>query len=92
MDSNIIDCDLMRPWLDGGRGALGFYRIGPPADPVKLELALQANVLAGITAYATTAVTGAREGSSKRARSGSTVSHSHTPTDSSVTIGMKGAS
>ena len=42
MDANIIDCDLTRPWMDGGRDALGFYRLGPASDPVKVEFALEA--------------------------------------------------
>jgi hypothetical protein len=42
MDANIIDCDLTRPWMDGGRDALGFYRIGPASDPAKVDFALEA--------------------------------------------------
>jgi hypothetical protein len=42
MDPNIVDCDLTRPWMDGGRDAIGFYRIGPPSDPVRVEFALEA--------------------------------------------------
>jgi hypothetical protein len=43
---NIIDCDLTRPWVDGGRDAIGFYRIGPPADPIRVEFALEAKCYA----------------------------------------------
>jgi len=43
---NIIDCDLTRPWADGGRDAVGYYRIGPPEDPIKVEFALEAKCYA----------------------------------------------
>ena len=42
MDQNVVDCDLTRPWRDGGRDAVGFYRIGPPSDPIRVEFALEA--------------------------------------------------
>lgn len=42
MDANIVEVDVTRPWADGGRDALGLYRIGPAADPVKVEFALEA--------------------------------------------------
>jgi hypothetical protein len=34
--------DVTRPWRDGGRDAVGDYLIGPPADPVAVEFALEA--------------------------------------------------
>ena len=42
LDPNVVDCDLTRPWRDGGRDAVGFYRIGPPSDPIRVEFALEA--------------------------------------------------
>jgi hypothetical protein len=42
MDQNVVDCDLTRPWRDGGRDAVGFYRIGPASDPIRVEFALEA--------------------------------------------------
>jgi hypothetical protein len=42
MDQNVVDCDLTRPWRDGGRDAIGFYRIGPASDPIRVEFALEA--------------------------------------------------
>jgi Restriction endonuclease AspBHI N-terminal len=42
MDRNVVDCDLTRPWRDGGRDAVRFYRIGPPSDPIRVEFALEA--------------------------------------------------
>lgn len=41
-DPNVIDCDLTRPWRDGGRDALGRYRIGSKRDSVLVEFALEA--------------------------------------------------
>src|SRR5262249_39484509 len=43
---DIIDCDLTRPWADGGRDAVGYYRIGPPAGPINVEFALEAKCYA----------------------------------------------
>jgi hypothetical protein len=42
MDSNIIEYDLTRPWRDGGRDALGKYRIGTPENAINVEFALEA--------------------------------------------------
>lgn len=42
MDSNIIRCDLTRPWVDGGRDAMGDYRIGEENNSIKVEFALEA--------------------------------------------------
>lgn len=42
----IVDCDLTRPWVDGGRDAVGHYRIGPSADAIKVEFALEAKCYA----------------------------------------------
>lgn len=42
MDKNIINIDVTRPWRDGGRDAVGFYRIGTADDNIKVEFALEA--------------------------------------------------
>jgi hypothetical protein len=42
MDNNIIKIDVTRPTRDGGRDAIGFYRIGHPHDEIKVEFALEA--------------------------------------------------
>lgn len=42
MDLNIISIDVTRPWRDGGRDAIGFYRIGTAEDNIKVEFALEA--------------------------------------------------
>jgi hypothetical protein len=42
MDSNITRYDLTRPWRDGGRDALGKYRIGNPQNAIEVEFALEA--------------------------------------------------
>lgn len=42
MDSDIIQCDLTRPWRDGGRDALGIYRVGHGKNSIKVEFALEA--------------------------------------------------
>jgi hypothetical protein len=34
--------DVTRPWRDGGRDAVGEYLLGPAADPVAVEFALEA--------------------------------------------------
>jgi hypothetical protein len=39
---NITQYDLTRPWKDGGRDALGTYRIGSGAGHVDVEFALEA--------------------------------------------------
>jgi Restriction endonuclease len=38
--------DVTRPWRDGGRDAVGEYLIGPAADPVAVEFALEAKCYA----------------------------------------------
>jgi hypothetical protein len=43
---DIVDCDLTRGWVDGGRDAIGRYRIGPTADYVRVEFALEAKCYA----------------------------------------------
>ena len=40
MDPNIISIDVTRPWRDGGRDALGLYRIGTSNDNIEVEFAL----------------------------------------------------
>lgn len=42
VDGNVIDFEVTRPWRDGGRDAVGRYRIGTSADPVKVDFALEA--------------------------------------------------
>jgi hypothetical protein len=42
MAPNITSIDLTRPWMDGGRDAVGHYRIGTDADAIKVEFALEA--------------------------------------------------
>jgi hypothetical protein len=41
-DQNVVACDLTRPWVDGGRDAVGKYRIGLPSNAVIVEFALEA--------------------------------------------------
>ncbi|MBU3617622.1 restriction endonuclease [Polynucleobacter sp. JS-Fieb-80-E5] len=42
MDKNIISCDNTRPWKDGGRDAIGVYRIGTRSSYSDVEFALEA--------------------------------------------------
>lgn len=42
MDPNIEAVDLTRPYLDGGRDALGKYRLGLESDPILVDFALEA--------------------------------------------------
>ncbi|MFN8552540.1 MAG: restriction endonuclease [Candidatus Obscuribacterales bacterium] len=42
MDRNVVSCDLTRRWMDGGRDALGLYRIGLPNNSITVEFALEA--------------------------------------------------
>ena len=42
MDSNIISCNNTRKWRDGGRDALGIYRIGISSSYTDVEFALEA--------------------------------------------------
>jgi hypothetical protein len=45
-DSNVLDYEVTRPWRDGGRDALGHYRIGSSGQPVDVEFALEAKCFA----------------------------------------------
>ena len=38
------DADVTRPSRDGGRDAVGRYRLGPLADPVMIDFALEAKL------------------------------------------------
>lgn len=42
MDSNFVSCDLTRRWVDGGRDAVGEYRIGLQENSIKVKFALEA--------------------------------------------------
>src|SRR5262249_30104750 len=42
MAQSIVSIDVTRPWMDGGRDAVGHYRIGTDADAIKVEFALEA--------------------------------------------------
>ena len=42
MDDGIISCDNTRPWRDGGRDAVGIYRIGNSTAYTDVEFALEA--------------------------------------------------
>lgn len=42
MDKSIISCDNTRPWRDGGRDAIGIYRIGISSSYTDVEFALEA--------------------------------------------------
>ncbi len=42
MDPQFISCDVTRPSRDGGRDAVGLYRIGHEAAAIKVEYALEA--------------------------------------------------
>jgi hypothetical protein len=42
MDEHILIDELTRPTADGGRDAIGRYRVGPASDPVSMEVALEA--------------------------------------------------
>jgi hypothetical protein len=41
-DPNVASIEVTRPSRDGGRDAIGDYRLGPQDDPVRLEFALEA--------------------------------------------------
>ena len=45
-ESNVDKIDVTRPWRDGGRDAVGEYLLGPHADPVAVEFALEAKCYA----------------------------------------------
>lgn len=42
MDANIINIETTRHTRDGGRDAIGKYRVGPPSAGIELEFALEA--------------------------------------------------
>ena len=42
LEANVISIDLTRPWRDGGRDALGKYKIGHPPAVIAVEFALEA--------------------------------------------------
>lgn len=42
MDANILNLDLTRPWVDGGRDGLGRYRIGMKDNAIEVEFAIEA--------------------------------------------------
>lgn len=42
MDPNFVSFDLTRPWRDGGRDAIGKYRIGTCLNPLVIDFALEA--------------------------------------------------
>jgi hypothetical protein len=42
MAPNIVAIDVTRPWMDGGRDAVGQYRIGTNGDAINVEFALEA--------------------------------------------------
>ena len=42
MDNRVVRIDVTRPWRDGGRDAVGEYRIGTPNDYVTVEFAMEA--------------------------------------------------
>jgi hypothetical protein len=42
MDNNIVEYDLTRPWRDGGRDAVGKYRIGMNENAIYVDFALEA--------------------------------------------------
>jgi len=45
-DSHVASIDVTRPSRDGGRDALGEYRLGPATDPIRLNFALEAKCYA----------------------------------------------
>ena len=45
-DPHVESIDVTRPTRDGGRDAVGTYRIGPSSDPVRIDFALEAKCLA----------------------------------------------
>ena len=42
LDPHVASVEVTRPSRDGGRDAIGEYRIGPASDPVRLQFALEA--------------------------------------------------
>ena len=49
MDSNFEIFELTRPWRDGGRDAIGKYRIGSSHNPLLVECALEAKCYSAST-------------------------------------------
>jgi hypothetical protein len=41
-DPNVASVEVTRPSRDGGRDAIGEYRLGPGVDPIRLQFALEA--------------------------------------------------
>lgn len=41
-EPRVQSVDVTRPWRDGGRDAVGTFAIGPHADPISVEFALEA--------------------------------------------------
>lgn len=48
-DPRVSRIDVTRPWRDGGRDAVGHLLLGPSADPVAVEFALEAKCYAPTT-------------------------------------------
>jgi hypothetical protein len=46
MDRNIIITTITRRVVDGGRDAIGIYRVGPESDPIELDFSLEAKCYA----------------------------------------------
>jgi Restriction endonuclease AspBHI N-terminal/Restriction endonuclease len=42
MEANAVDYEVTRASVDGGRDAIGEYRLGLPSDPIRLSFALEA--------------------------------------------------
>jgi hypothetical protein len=42
MDPKFTEIDITRPWKDGGRDAVGLYRIGTSANAITVEFAIEA--------------------------------------------------
>jgi len=50
MEPNFLSFELTRPWRDGGRDAIGKYRIGQNAEPLYVDFALEAKCYSENTA------------------------------------------
>ncbi|WP_261343005.1 restriction endonuclease [Rosistilla oblonga] len=48
MDSNFVSYDLTRPSRDGGRDAIGEYRVGTEASSILIDFALEAKCYAEV--------------------------------------------
>src|SRR5262249_9651309 len=42
MEAGVVDFEVTRASVDGGRDAVGEYRLGPKTDPIRLTFALEA--------------------------------------------------